>query len=189
MKISKKEQWERLNEVWSKCRACNIGFRARKHVLGKGFLSPDVVFIGEGPGKTEDIEGAPFVGRAGQLLDKAIQQARFFQEPEVVRPTVFFTNLVACRPCNVLGGPNREPLEREIINCRPRLLETLYILNPQCIVAVGGLARDWILPHARKDIKKYHILHPAYILRQGGESSPVWKHYVKSIQEVFKDVI
>src|SRR3990167_7599455 len=111
------QQWKSHKKSWRRCTRCEIGRLAAKHVFGRGQLPCDVLFIGEGPGKSEDVLGEPFVGISGRILDSWIA--------EVISKTTLrwaVTNIVACRPTDRLGGPNRAPTKEEICNCESRLV-------------------------------------------------------------------
>lgn len=183
MKTEKRQAFDSLVEQWSQCIKCPIGGMAKTHVFGKGSLQAEVVFIGEGPGKLENIEGRPFVGLAGRLLHDAITATN--------TPVIcFFTNLVACRPTDRTGGSNRAPSFDEIRNCRERLQVTLQIIKPKKIILLGRvpqMALSGCLNHWRglESVKVYSIYHPAFILRQGGVTSVSYQKYVKRLKEVF----
>lgn len=138
------------------------------------------MFIGEGPGRSEDVVGEAFVGRAGQLLRAAIDEAG--ENPDKVG----FTNLVACRPCDGVRSPNRKPDIVEVVNCRPRLLRVLEIVQPQVLVLCGRVPQQ-LAP--RKQLagsyQIFHVVHPAFIARQGGKSSDAYKDLVKQLEKVF----
>lgn len=180
--------YDELVEEYKECELCPIGTRAKAHVLGKGHFRPQVVFIGEGPGKLEDIKGQPFIGQAGQLLREAVRCAApdrptLPNEPFPVK--AFFTNLVACRPCDRVGGPNRPPSSEEISNCADRLRRLVTMLTPRVVVLLGAVARDslgkqdWI-----KNYRLFFLQHPAYILRHGGKGTEVFGVYVERMKEV-----
>jgi uracil-DNA glycosylase family 4 len=148
-------------------------------VLCRGSLPCDVLFVGEGPGESENVEGAPFVGPAGKLLDDIVEEAlEQWQVPGTegagynsVRWA--FTNLVGCVPREPGGSKATEPDEHQIRTCAPRLQELVTLACPRLIVCVGTHARDWLDPkhHPRyrvdvpAEIPRAHIVHPAHILR------------------------
>lgn len=157
------------------CVACDLSQRRTHVVFGEGDPASPLVLVGEGPGDTEDRTGRPFVGKAGQLLDKAIAEAG------LSRSQLYITNTVKCRAADwSTGRPiNRAPTEEETLACRRWLVPQLGMLQPQVILCIGA-------PSARNLIKKgFQItkergkyfpcefaktaiatLHPAYILRQ-----------------------
>ena len=165
------------------CRKCAIGSQRRNNVYGEGDPCAQLMVIGEGPGETEDLLGRPFVGRAGQLLDKMLGAI------ELAREDVYIANTVKCRP--TLPGPrgpkNRAPEPLEMANCRPFLDEQIDIIAPRVILALGApaaksfLGRDFQITKMRGrwyegplGIPLMVTFHPAYILRQtGGELNAV----------------
>lgn len=165
------------------CRKCAIGSQRRNNVYGEGDPCAQVMVIGEGPGETEDLLGRPFVGRAGQLLDKMLAAI------DLAREDVYICNTVKCRP--TLPGPrgpkNRAPEPLEMTNCRPFLDEQIDIIHPRVILALGApaaksfLGRDFQITKMRgrwyegpQGIPLMVTFHPAYLLRQtGGELTAV----------------
>lgn len=159
------------------CRKCAIGSERRNNVYGEGDARARLMVVGEGPGETEDELGRPFVGRAGQLLDRMLAAIG------LPREQVYICNTVKCRP--TVAGPygvrNRAPDAQETENCRPFLEEQIAIVAPQVILALGSPAAKWFLGQDFKitrmrgrwylgprDIPLMVTFHPAYILRQTG---------------------
>lgn len=155
-----------LYESVKNCRRCSL-YRTRKNIVfGSGSTDASLVFIGEAPGEEEDIEGLPFVGRAGQLLTKIIQSVH------LTREEVYITNILKCRPPG-----NRNPLPEEIKQCEPYLIEQLNILQPKLICALGLYAAQTLLKtkssistlrgkiHWYNQIKVLPTYHPAALLR------------------------
>ncbi len=169
--------------VAAACRKCGIGAQRRNNVYGEGDPCAQLMLIGEGPGETEDLLGRPFVGRAGQLLEKMLGAIG------LAREEVYICNTVKCRP--TLPGPrgpkNRAPEPDEMINCRPFLDEQIDIIHPRVILALGApaaksfLGRDFAITKMRGrwyegplGIALMATFHPAYVLRQtGGELEAV----------------
>jgi uracil-DNA glycosylase len=161
------------------CRRCTIGSERRNNVYGEGDPSARLMLIGEGPGETEDLMGRPFIGRAGQLLDKMIGAIG------LAREDVYICNTVKCRPTTPgLRGPrNRAPEPIEMQNCRSFLDEQIEIIRPAVILALGApaaksfLGKDFQITKMRGrwyegplGIALMATFHPAYVLRQtGGE--------------------
>lgn len=154
-----KADWlTQMYQGWSNCFACKLGATRKNVVFGYGNPNAQIMVIGEAPGKHEDIEGQPFVGDSGQLLDKYLasvsvdprliemsvegpfdsQEAR-----EILLQTVFYTNIVACRP-----PENRDPAKDEILACRTRLIEIIYTVDPVIILATGKIALEALLGKA-----------------------------------------
>ena len=152
---------------WSRCTRCSIGVYADRHVLGCGVIPCDVLFLGEAPGKTEDVVGKPFVGRAGKVLDAMIKQAK-----HVVPFTYAISNMLACRPTDFLGGPNRTPRLEEIDACTTRVAQLLKMCQPQAVILLGKTAHTNVQHLMRwYSYPTFRLHHPAYVLRRGGVES------------------
>lgn len=165
------------------CRRCEIGSTRRRNVYGEGDALARLMVVGEGPGETEDSSGRPFVGRAGQLLDKMLEGIG------LARHDVYICNIVKCRPTlpTPRGPKNRAPEPEEMANCRPFLDEQIEIIRPEVILALGApaaksfLGRDFQITKQRGrwfdgplGIGLLATFHPAYVLRQtGGELDAV----------------
>ncbi|MGA3068069.1 MAG: uracil-DNA glycosylase [Tepidisphaeraceae bacterium] len=167
-----------------RCRLCE----SRKHtVFGEGDPDARIFFIGEGPGENEDLQGRPFVGRAGDLLNKMIAAMGLGREQ------VFIANIVKCRP-----PANRVPAPDEVAACTPYLLRQLEIIRPQVIVTLGLPASKYMLDsklsmgklrgqwHQWRGIKLMPTFHPAYLLRSYTEENRamVWSDLQKVMAEV-----
>ena len=165
------------------CRKCPIGFERRNNVYGEGDPCAKLMVVGEGPGETEDLLGRPFVGRAGQLLDKMLGAI------ELAREDVYICNTVKCRPTSPgpRGPKNRAPEPTEMANCRPFLDEQIDVIAPVAILALGAaaaksfLGKDFQITRGRGvwydgpgGVPLMVTFHPAYVLRQtGGELNAV----------------
>ena len=156
------------------CQKCSLA-RTRKHfVFGAGNPDAQLMLIGEAPGREEDLQGEPFVGQAGQLLDKILAAIGFQREE------VFIGNVLKCRP-----PQNRDPLPEEIVLCMPYLLEQVSIIQPKMILALGRVAAQTLLDstdamarlrgktHDFQGIPLMATYHPAALLR-----NPQWKRSV-----------
>ena len=174
---------ERGDAVVSQCRKCGIGATRRNSVYGEGDACAQLMVVGEGPGETEDKLGRPFVGRAGELLDRMLLAI------DLPRDAVYICNTVKCRPTLDTGArlANRAPTPDEMKNCRPYLDEQIEIIRPRVILALGAPAAKSFMGE-RFSITKQRgqwydgpsgipviaTFHPAYILRQtGGAMSEV----------------
>jgi uracil-DNA glycosylase family 4 len=154
------------NEV-SGCTRCRLCQTRTHTVFGEGDPDAKILFIGEGPGENEDLSGRPFVGKAGQLLDKMINAMGLKREQ------VFIANIVKCRPPN-----NREPAPDEVATCTPYLERQLEIIRPRVLVTLGRPAVQHMLQtkvamgkirgqwQQWRGIKLMPTFHPAYVLRQ-----------------------
>jgi DNA polymerase len=156
------------------CQRCDLWQTRTRVVMGEGDPASSILLIGEGPGEDEDDQGRPFVGRAGQLLDTALEEAG------LSRDGVYITNVVRCRPTEVKGGriANRAPRANEVRACEPWRWLELNLVAPRVVVCIGAPAartlidkkfklteqRGELLPGA--DGRLYiATLHPAYVLR------------------------
>ena len=145
-------------------------------VFGVGNKSARILFVGEGPGRDEDLAGEPFVGRAGKLLDKIIQAMG------LVREEVYIANIVKCRP-----PENRNPATEEMAACFPYLERQVKAIQPEVICALGGVAAKGLLStdlsvgrlrgefHEYAGIPVRVTYHPAYLLRSPGEKKKAWE--------------
>ena len=156
----------------SSCTRCPLAAGRTNVVFGVGDATADLMFVGEGPGAQEDLQGEPFVGRSGQLLDRLMQEELGFG-----RDRCYIANVVKCRPPG-----NRDPLPDEIAACRPWLDTQVELIDPTVVVTLGNFATKLLLPTAQ-GIKRVrgrsypfrggHLVptyHPAAVLRSGGES-------------------
>ena len=134
---------EDINTKIKTCTKCNLSKTRTQAVPGAGCSRAKILFIGEAPGKNEDLEGKPFVGRAGKLLDTMLQ------EINLEREDVYITNTVKCRPPG-----NRDPLPGEIKACLPWLKLQLKIIKPQVIVLLGRHSLNRFLP--KEQISQAH---------------------------------
>ncbi|MDD3269229.1 MAG: uracil-DNA glycosylase [Syntrophomonadaceae bacterium] len=181
-----KDDYEKLWQAGRECHKCRLRSTCQQVVFGAGNMQSKIMLVGEGPGKDEDIQGLPFVGRAGQLLDKILQAA------EIPRPEVFITNVVKCRPPG-----NRLPNPDEVKVCRNWLEAQIRILKPQIIVCLGAMASQTIIdPKAaiskirgrwfsRQGIKIMATFHPAALLRNESYKKPTWEDF-KQIRDEYK---
>ncbi|MGI6240789.1 MAG: uracil-DNA glycosylase [Candidatus Omnitrophota bacterium] len=170
-----------LRDKVLKCRKCPALVTNRnKIVFGAGNIRAQLVFVGEAPGRDEDLQGIPFVGRAGQLLTKIIEAMG------MTRREVFICNVLKCRP-----PQNRPPAPDEVIHCRPYLKEQLRLIAPKIIVALGNhacqalLSTDKGISQLRGSLQEYEGIpvmctyHPAYLLRNPAEKKKVWEDMKK----------
>jgi len=184
-----REAYTLHRERWIGCQKCRIGAIARHHCFFRGLLPCHVLFIGEGPGKTEDLLGLPFVGRAGRLLDVWLN-ATLAPSKRTLEGRPFrwaITNLVLCRPCEGLTAPNRAPAPVEVRNCQGRLMEFIHDLaRPRAVVLLGRTTEDYA---PQFDVPMLAVPHPAWVCRRGGwdtdESRVVVAKLNTFLQETF----
>jgi uracil-DNA glycosylase len=177
---------EELRAAIGDCRRCKL-WSGRTHlVFGVGNPQAKLMFIGEGPGRDEDLQGEPFVGRAGQLLTDIITKGMGLR-----REDVYIANVVKCRP-----PENRNPEPDEVASCEPFLKKQIDLVRPEIIIALGKFAVQALLQtkapitklrghwHSYHGIKLMPTFHPAYLLRNPGDKKLVWQDIKKVINEM-----
>lgn len=171
---------ERIREDLGECTRCRLHQQRNKIVFGAGNPRAELVFVGEGPGHDEDVQGLPFVGRAGKLLTQMIEAMG------LTRDQVYICNVVKCRP-----PENRKPEDDEVATCSPYLYRQLDVISPKAIVCLGGTAAQALLK-TKDSISRYRgtwfdfrntkllvTYHPAYLLRNPNAKGDVWKDLQK----------
>lgn len=189
----KAAELEKIAAEVNKCRECDLGSTRTNSVPGEGNPDARIMFVGEGPGADEDAQGRPFVGRAGQLLDKIITACG------LKRSDVFIANILKCRPPG-----NRDPRADEIISCLPYLQRQIEIIKPEIIVALGAHAAKTLLNTTQSigrlrgqfleyytgidkpPVKLMATYHPAYLLRNYSPDNrrKVWEDMQKVLTEL-----
>lgn len=177
---------EKLKKKIANCELCELHLNRTNVVFGVGNPNAKIMFIGEAPGEEEDIQGEPFVGKAGQLLTNIITKGM-----RIKREDVYIANIAKCRPPN-----NRNPKPTEALTCLPFLKRQISIVSPQVIVCLGKIAVFFLLQrpepisHIRGKWFEYMgipvmaTFHPSYLLRNPSAKADVWA----DIQEVMKKV-
>jgi uracil-DNA glycosylase family 4 len=177
---------EALRAEIGDCQRCKLCSGRTQIVFGVGNASADLMFVGEGPGRDEDLRGEPFVGRAGQLLTEIITKGM-----KMRREDVYIANVIKCRP-----PENRNPEPDEIAACEPFLLRQIEIVKPKVIVALGKFAAQTLLRDATPISRlrgrwfDYHgirlmpTLHPAYLLRNPNDKRLVWEDVKLVLKEL-----
>lgn len=170
----------RISEDLGDCQRCRLCQQRNKIVFGSGNSHADLVFVGEGPGRDEDIQGLPFVGRAGKLLTQMIEAM------SLKREDVYICNVVKCRP-----PENRAPEPDEMETCSPFLYRQLAVIQPKAIVCLGAIAfqalyggKPSISRHRGqwlefRGIPMMATYHPAYLLRNPNAKGEVWEDLKK----------
>lgn len=169
--------WDQLRLAVSQCTACPLHQTRTQTVFGAGDENAHWLFVGEGPGATEDATGEPFVGQAGKLLDQMLTAIKLNRGQQV-----YITNIVKCRPPN-----NRNPNANEARQCEPYLTRQIALIKPKLIVALGKVAAQNLLQredsisslrgkiHDYSGIPLIVTYHPAYLLRSLPEKAKAWK--------------
>jgi uracil-DNA glycosylase family 4 len=171
---------ERIREDLGECTRCRLHMQRNKIVFGAGNPRAELVFVGEGPGHDEDVQGLPFVGRAGKLLTQMIEAMG------LTREQVYICNVVKCRP-----PENRKPEDDEVATCSPYLFRQLDVIAPKAIVCLGLTAAQALLK-TKDSISRFRgewfdyrgtkllaTYHPAYLLRNPNAKGEVWKDLQK----------
>ncbi len=147
---NKTEALREINGRWVKECTCTLRSTATQAVPGDGSVDADIVFIGEGPGRDEDIQGKPFVGAAGKFLNEMLRTINLRRED------VYITNVVKYRPPN-----NRDPLPEEVAVCYPWLVEQINLIDPKLIILLGRHALERFFPGEKISLVHGKILHKA----------------------------
>ncbi len=174
-----------LQTIATVCEKCKLSRTRTQVVYGVGNPNADLMFIGEAPGRDEDLQGEPFVGRAGQLLTDIIKAMK------LTRDDVYIANVVKCRP-----PENRNPEPDELDACRPYIQRQVEIIQPKVIVALGRFALQSLTGKAYgitsvrgqwleyNGVKVMPTYHPAYLLRNQAAKKDVWSDMKKVIAEL-----
>jgi len=179
------ETLDDLGRIALACTKCKLAGTRTQVVYGVGNPNADLMFIGEAPGRDEDLQGEPFVGRAGQLLTDIIKAMK------LTRDDVYITNVVKCRPPD-----NRNPDPDELESCRPYIRRQVELIKPRVIVTLGKFALQSLLERSYsimatrgqwleyEGIKLMPTLHPAYLLRTPAAKKDVWQDMKKVMAEL-----
>ena len=177
---------DEVRKEMGNCQRCKLHQTRRTLVFGEGDESAKLMMIGEGPGYDEDVQGKPFVGKAGQLL------TRILEAIHLRRDEVYIANIIKCRP-----PQNRNPESDEIQSCSPFLLKQIEAIKPKIICAMGTFAAQTLLQtdakistlrgrfHDLRGIRVMPTYHPAYLLRNPERKKDVWED-MKQIAECLK---
>jgi len=172
---------ESLRKSVESCHLCDLSKSRTKVVFGEGDPRAKLMFVGEGPGATEDSTGRPFVGRAGELLTRMIENVLYLK-----REQVYIANIVKCRPPG-----NRVPTPTEAFTCRPYLLRQIELIRPRIVMTLGGTAYRYLtndetpVSRVRGHIvrtENYLIVptfHPSYLLRNPSAKKLAWEDLIK----------
>jgi uracil-DNA glycosylase len=174
-----------LQAIATVCEKCKLSKTRTQVVYGVGNPNADLMFIGEAPGRDEDLKGEPFVGRAGQLLTDIIKAMK------LTRDDVYIANVVKCRP-----PENRNPEPEELDACRPYIRRQVAIIEPKVIVTLGKFALQSLMEKSYgitatrgqwleyNGVKVMPTYHPAYLLRTPSAKKDVWEDMKKVMAEL-----
>lgn len=183
------KSFEELEKVCKACEKCELCKTRHNVVFGVGNKNAEVLFIGEGPGENEDLQGEPFVGRGGQLLDKMLKAVDLDRNKNI-----YIANIVKCRP-----PQNRDPLQDEQDACIDWLRNQVALIKPKIIVCLGRIAAMKIIKSDMKITKEHGIffekngvimmatLHPAALLRNPANKPAAFEDFLK-LREKIKEV-
>lgn len=183
------KSFEELEKVCKACEKCKLCKTRHNVVFGVGNKKAEVLFIGEGPGENEDLQGEPFVGRGGQLLDKMLNAVDLDRNKNI-----YIANIVKCRP-----PQNRDPLQEEQDACIDWLRNQVALMKPKIIVCLGRIAAMKIIKSDMKITKEHGIffekngvimmatLHPAALLRNPANKPAAFEDFLK-LREKIKEV-
>lgn len=175
------DSWDKLELDCLCCEKCNLCKTRTNVVFGVGNKEAEVLFIGEGPGQNEDLQGEPFVGRGGQLLDKMLTAIDLDR-----KKNIYIANIVKCRP-----PKNRDPLPEEQEQCIDWLKNQVHLIRPKIIVCLGRIAAMKIIKSDIKITKEHGIffekngvsmvatLHPAALLRNPRQKPEAFEDFLK----------
>ena len=178
-----------FREAIKECQKCPLAQTRTHFVFGAGNPDANLMLIGEAPGRDEDLKGEPFVGKAGQLLDKTLAAIDFKREE------VYIGNIIKCRPPG-----NRDPLPEEIALCLPYLLHQIEIIRPKVILTLGRISTQVLLKtnaplsrlrgevHDFNGIAVIATYHPAALLRNPQWKVPTWKD-VQELRRVYDEIV
>ena len=198
VKLSNREKFHQLQQATLACRKCPhlVAFR-HQVVFGVGNPDAELMFVGEAPGADEDLQGEPFVGRAGELLTRIIQTMGFS------RQEVYIANVLKCRPDMPPGkSGNRPPTAEEMATCLPYLREQIALIEPKLMVALGGVAMRGLLGvdqpmkslrgrwHQFAGIPVMPTFHPSYLLRNQSltEKRKVWEDMLLVLERLERPI-
>jgi len=181
---------QEIREDIGECTRCKLHTLGRSQIVfGVGNPRAELMFVGEAPGADEDVQGVPFVGRAGQLLTKMIEAMGFARED------VYIANVIKCRP-----PENRNPDPDEVLSCEPFLFRQIESIRPKVIVALGAFAAKALLKseqpisRLRGQVHDYHgaklipTFHPSYLLRSPGQKKFAWDDLKRALSLMGRDV-
>jgi len=173
--------WPALRDTVAACQACSLCHSRTQTVFGTGHIQARWMLVGEAPGEQEDRQGEPFVGRAGQLLDRMLAAVGLTRSEAPPERQVYIANVLKCRP-----PANRNPLPQEVAQCEPYLLRQMALVQPDLILAMGRFAVQSLLKtsepigklrgrvHEVQGIPVVVTYHPAYLLRNPADKALVW---------------
>jgi uracil-DNA glycosylase family 4 len=182
--------WPELRETVANCQACGLCKGRKNTVFGVGDVQTDWMIVGEAPGENEDLQGEPFVGAAGQLLDNMLRAVGRSRQGEGAQGA-YIANVLKCRP-----PANRNPQPEEVARCEPYLVRQVTLVKPKVIVAMGRFAVQSLLKttepigrlrgrvHRYEGVPVIVTYHPAYLLRTPGDKGKAWADLCLAMEQL-----
>lgn len=170
------------------CPGCILKDHSRKQVIGKGSIPAKILFLGDGPNKTEDLLGESLIGPPGDLLEQMIQDSCIMINRQI--PSYYITNIVLCRPwiwdtSDPDYSHNREPSKQEVLACMANIIEITKVIKPKLVVFLSRIVEAYY----HKEFSVYtRITHPSIHLRYGGKSSPTYMQDIRTLSEALRKV-
>jgi uracil-DNA glycosylase len=180
--------WEELKNQCQNCTKCSLNNKRTNVVIGRGNINAPMMLIGEGPGEQEDLQGQPFVGPAGKLLDLLLDAL------SIKKDDYYIANIVKCRPPG-----NRVPTDEEAEKCLPHLRQQVLLIKPKIIVCLGATAMKYIIDKNAKitqirgrwiESKGFRLIptfHPAALLRDESKKELMWDDF-KRVKEMLQSI-
>jgi uracil-DNA glycosylase len=181
---------ETIEKSAANCTRCKLARTRNKVVFGAGSKKASIIIVGEGPGKQEDLEGKPFIGRSGKLLESAITEGI-----GISRKDLYITNLVKCRPTvDLLLEKDRPPESDELASCLPYLYQQIDTIKPHIVFALGapasktlsGIRASMTKLRGKVTKRQFGLLicswHPSYVLRNGGVGSAKYEELLSDLR-------
>lgn len=180
--------WATLQTTAAACQACDLCGQRKQSVFGVGDLQADWLVVGEAPGEQEDLQGEPFVGQSGQLLDNMLKAVGLNRQAQGAGG-VYITNALKCRPPG-----NRNPTAQELATCAPYLARQVTLVQPKIIIAMGRFAVQALLQtteplgklrgqiHPYQGVPVVVTYHPAYLLRNPADKAKAWLDLVLALK-------
>jgi DNA polymerase len=184
------KEFEKLKQEISKCNKCVLSETRINVVFGEGNPNAEILVIGEGPGKDEDLKGLPFIGRSGKLLDKILADCGFNRQEHA-----FIANIVKCRP-----PQNRAPFPEERLSCIPYLNKQIELIDPKIIILLGATALNGLIDKKLKITKVrgewinwngrlvMPTFHPSALLRNSNLKKDSWEDF-KKVVEKYRELV
>lgn len=172
------------------CQKCGL-HRFRKNVVaGRGSIPAELLLIGEAPGRSEDLQGTAFFGKSGRILNAAMEKALAWANLDTA-PSMYITNICACRPTDEMYGENRKPTKEEAAACNIRMCGTVIRVKPLVLVFMGEVAKKYgkDIPKEVFDGPRVEIMHPMHCGYHGGVNGPLFRPLIQSLVTALDAVV